>query len=121
MTHYPQTPLELMKSRYNAFVALDGEYLAKTTTQKTSTDMSAYENIEWIKLDIIDSYDNIVEFKTYFKEDGILNLLHEKSSFIKEDGMWKYNSGEIFNSKIQRNEICPCGSGRKYKKCCMKS
>lgn len=23
-------------------------------------------------------------------------------------------------SKIQRNDPCPCGSGKKYKKCCMK-
>ena len=22
--------------------------------------------------------------------------------------------------KIGRNEVCPCGSGKKYKKCCMK-
>ncbi len=22
--------------------------------------------------------------------------------------------------KIQRNELCPCGSGKKYKKCCLK-
>jgi preprotein translocase subunit SecA len=22
--------------------------------------------------------------------------------------------------KIQRNELCPCGSGKKYKNCCLK-
>ncbi len=22
--------------------------------------------------------------------------------------------------KIYRNELCPCGSGKKYKKCCLK-
>jgi preprotein translocase subunit SecA len=25
------------------------------------------------------------------------------------------------NPKIQRNELCPCGSGKKYKKCCYHS
>ncbi|MGK0272577.1 MAG: TPR repeat protein [Cocleimonas sp.] len=25
----------------------------------------------------------------------------------------------ILSNKIQRNETCPCGSGKKYKKCCM--
>lgn len=24
-------------------------------------------------------------------------------------------------SKIRRNELCPCGSGRKYKNCCLKN
>ncbi|QTA80963.1 SEC-C motif-containing protein [Desulfonema limicola] len=24
------------------------------------------------------------------------------------------------NPKIGRNDLCPCGSGKKYKKCCMK-
>lgn len=23
--------------------------------------------------------------------------------------------------KVQRNEPCPCGSGKKYKKCCLKA
>lgn len=25
------------------------------------------------------------------------------------------------NDKIRRNDLCPCGSGKKYKKCCMLS
>ncbi|MFN5370222.1 MAG: SEC-C metal-binding domain-containing protein [Bacteroidia bacterium] len=24
------------------------------------------------------------------------------------------------NPEIGRNDLCPCGSGKKYKKCCMK-
>ena len=24
-----------------------------------------------------------------------------------------------FNRKVGRNELCPCGSGKKYKNCCM--
>jgi len=27
-------------------------------------------------------------------------------------------SGEAISQKIDRNSICPCGSGKKYKKCC---
>ena len=36
------------------------------------------------------------------------------SSEIQKDKL----SGKI---KIGRNELCPCGSGKKYKKCCLKS
>jgi len=116
---YPQTPKELMISRYEAFVALDGEYLAKTTTQKISTDMRAYKNITWLKLDIIEAVNDEVEFKAYYKEDDKIRLLHERSKFVKQNGMWLYDSGVIFNTQIGRNEPCPCGSKRKYKKCCM--
>ena len=114
------TPKELMKSRYDAFVRMDGEYLSQTTTQDMSTDMSAYERIEWLKLEVADAYEDIVEFKAYFREDNIIQVLHEKSRFVEVDGVWKYSDGELFNTQIQRNETCPCGSGKKYKKCCMK-
>lgn len=112
------TPEELMRSRYDAFVRMDGEYLAKTTTKDTPTDMSAYANIEWLKLEVIDAVDCEVEFKAYYRQDDQIYLLHERSTFVKLDGKWLYDSGELFNTKIQRNELCPCGSGRKYKKCC---
>ena len=115
---YPSTPKELMQSRYDAFVRGDGVYLAETTTQKTSTDMSAYSNITWLKLEILNAYDDIVEFKAYYKENDKIFLLHEKSRFVKVDGRWKYQDGEIFNTPIKRNELCPCGSGKKFKRCC---
>ena len=113
------TPEQLMRSRYEAFVNMDGEYLAQTTTQKTSTDMSAYKNIEWLKLDVLDARGDIVEFRAYYREDGEMQVLHEVSHFVQVDGEWKYDSGEMKPSKIERNESCPCGSGKKYKKCCM--
>ena len=114
------TPKQLMKSRYDAFVRMDGQYLQDTTTLDVSIDMSVYENIEWLKLDILEAYENVVEFKAYFREDKTLQLLHEKSFFTEVDGVWKYSDGELLNTQIQRNETCPCGSGKKYKKCCMK-
>ena len=115
------TPKQLMQSRYDAFVRMDGKYLQETTTLDVSTDMSPYENIEWLKLDILDAYDDVVEFKAYFREDETLRVLHEKSTFVEVDGVWKYSDGELLNTQIQRNEACPCSSGKKYKKCCMKA
>jgi len=47
------TPSQLMQSRYDAFVRMDGQYLQDTTTLDVSTDMTVYENIEWLKLDIL--------------------------------------------------------------------
>lgn len=109
-----------MQSRYDAFVRMDGEYLSQTTTQDISTDMTSYENIEWLKLDILDAHEDIVEFKAYFREENSMQVLHEKSRFVEVEGEWKYTDGELYSTQIQRNETCPCGSGKKYKKCCMK-
>lgn len=112
------TPEELMRSRYDAFVKKDWEYLVKTSVNQTIEELSAPTSIKWLKLEVLKSYDDIVEFKAYYLENENINVLHEKSRFIKEDGIWKYLDGELFNSKIERNESCPCGSGKKFKKCC---
>ena len=112
------TPKELMISRYKAFVNLDWKYLAETSTTQTIEELSISQAIEWLKLDVLDAYDNIVEFKAYYRENTKIYLLHEKSSFILVDNTWKYDTGELYNSKIERNEPCPCGSGKKFKKCC---
>ena len=109
---------ELMRSRYDAFVKEDWAYLAQTSVHQTIEDLSNSLPINWLKLDVVDAHDNIVEFKAYYKENGKIQVLHEKSNFIKEDGTWKYLDGELYNSKIERNESCPCGSGKKFKKCC---
>ena len=112
------SPKELMKSRYDAFVRQDWNYLVRTSTNQTLEELSGASDIKWLKLNIINSYDNVVEFKAYYKENNKTDVLHEKSTFIQEDGMWKYNDGELYNSKIERNELCPCGSGKKFKRCC---
>ncbi len=112
------TPKELMISRYEAFMKKDWEYLAYTSTSQTVEELAMMPDLEWLKLDVLDAHENIVEFKAYYREDGKISILHEKSYFIQEEGEWKYSEGELFNSKVERNELCPCGSGKKYKKCC---
>ena len=118
MTTLPLTPHELMKSRYEAFVKEDWNYIVETSINQKKEDFIGMSSTEWLKLDVIDAHDNIVEFKAYYRENGNLYVLHEKSNFIKVDGLWKYLDGELFNTRIQRNETCPCGSGKKFKKCC---
>jgi len=114
------TPKELMISRYEAFVKKDWQYLAHTSTSQTQEELAMMPELEWLKLDVLEAYENVVEFKAYYKENGKIGVLHEKSNFIQKDGVWKYHDGKLFNSKVERNELCPCGSGKKYKKCCAK-
>jgi len=118
------TPEELMRSRYSAYVNGDGRYLVSSTIKDNQhvDDAELIEefsnSVEWLKLNILDSTDTQVEFKAYYREGSSIKLLHERSNFILENGIWMYVDGELFNSKVQRNEDCPCGSGKKYKKCC---
>ena len=111
-------PEELMRSRYEAFVQKDWNYLAQTSINQTVEELSHSSSIEWLKLDVLNSDNNTVEFKAFYKENGKVNILHEMSTFVKVDGIWKYQEGELYNTKIERNESCPCGSGKKFKKCC---
>ena len=113
------SPKELMISRYEAFVREDWEYLAHTSTSQDISELKLMPKLEWLKLEVIDAYENIVEFKAYYRENGVINVLHEKSHFIFIDGSWKYKDGELYNTQVQRNEPCPCGSGKKFKKCCL--
>ncbi|WP_368735873.1 YchJ family metal-binding protein [Polaribacter sargassicola] len=45
-----------------------------------------------MKLDVLQSTKNTVEFKAYFYEKGSLNVIHENSFFEKENNYWVYKN-----------------------------
>ncbi len=127
-----------MRSRFTAFVRGDFDHIANTYAKdmrdrfKPSAAESMANSVRWISLAISDTNGGgedddtgMVEFSARFKEGGKLKLHHERSNFRREEGRWVYVDG-ITNpegrprrlEKVGRNEACPCGSGRKYKKCC---
>lgn len=67
-----------------------------------------------------------VSFTAKYSVNGIEQELREDASFLREDGEWRYLDGDVHGHtpyrrdapKIGRNDPCPCGSGKKYKKCC---
>ncbi len=117
-----QTAVELMRSRYSAYVLKNGQYLYDTCSQKLQNidDINAIKshNIEWLGLKIESYGDDEVTFMVYYKENGRIEVMKERSFFIYENGKLKYDRGEMLEVKILRNEPCPCGSGKKYKRCC---
>ena len=53
-----------------------------------------------------------------------LNLRHKTDPAAMGDGMAPEDSEEVhmYNGvKVGRNDPCPCGSGKKFKKCCGKN
>lgn len=106
----PKTALELMKSRYTAYVVGDAKYIMKTThpqnieyTKDTQTWTSSIKefssNSEFVGLSILDFIEgddvSFVTFNALIKQNGQDSSFIEKSRFEKVDGMWLYHSGEI--------------------------
>ena len=61
-----------------------------------------------------------VHFKVWFLIVDKLHLLEEHSRFVRIDGHWGYVDGVLLPHpvlKIGRNDLCPCGSGKKFKAC----
>lgn len=133
------TAEQLMRSRYTAYVVDDEEYLYKTWHSSMREREAQHEKamLLWQGLEIVSTVDGMpgdtsgtVEFIAHFKANNRTGKVHEKSSFIYEEKRWYYLDGEeqepvstiktvINKPKVGRNEPCPCGSGKKYKRCCI--
>ncbi|TRY30049.1 YchJ family protein [Aliiglaciecola sp. M165] len=128
-TTYPPSPEQLMRSRYSAYQQSDYQYIYDTYAKEQQKAISVKEiskssaGSSWLNLIIINTFEtDKVEFKAIYKEAKQFFMLHENSTFLKEDGFWRYRDGIIFEDsgllKPGRNDNCPCGSGKKFKKCC---
>ena len=126
-----QTAEALMRSRYTAFTRGEVAYLRATQLAPTRS-MSWEEterwakSVHWLSLQIVSKEagaasdeQGAVEFIARYLEDAAVHALHERSTFLKRDGAWRYDAGtpEVTVSKVERNAPCPCGSGRKFKSC----
>jgi len=125
-----ETAEQLMRSRYTAFSEMDNEYLLASWAVKTRPEQLDNDEtgVNWIKLEITETeqgtaQDNsgTVSFIASFIASGHLCQMQEKSRFIKEDNTWFYLDGipKSSTKKIARNSLCPCGSGKKFKRCCL--
>jgi len=126
----------LMRSRYTAYTKKDVDHLLRSwhpTTRPRSGKFNLQEDISWTGLEIVSTegggpgdVQGTVGFIARFISSGKSGCLHEKSRFVRQDGQWLYVNGDILQekpatgAKIGRNDQCPCGSGRKYKKCCLR-
>ena len=93
----------LMRSRYSAYASHQADYLVATTHisqrkhyPKTEILNWATTN-KWLKLEIVKTTENTVEFKAYFSDNALQNHIHhELSTFTFENGSWFYVNGQFF-------------------------
>jgi SEC-C motif-containing protein len=138
-TRQAETPEALMRSRYSAYALQRIPYLARTLHPSERDDFDEEgaarwsRESEWLGLEIVSAtgtnpgdQTGMVEFRAHYTRDGATQVHHERSEFRRADGVWYFRDGKPVGApqvrrtapKIGRNDPCPCGSGKKYKKCC---
>ena len=140
-TSRPDTAEKLMRSRYSAYVTGEIDHVERTCDpgSRDSFDKEAAlswaKESEWLGLQIVATRDGKpgdetgeVEFKAHYRRDGKDTVHHEVSLFTFLPGTsgseWFYSDGRDIlqpmrsEPKAGRNDPCPCGSGKKFKKCC---
>ncbi|CAB3771962.1 YchJ family protein [Paraburkholderia humisilvae] len=100
------TALELMRSRYSAYVLGDTDYLRATWAPHTcpadlDVDPSAPDAPRWLGLQIkrfatVDDTHAEVDFVARYKLGGRAHRLEESSRFVRgDDGRWRYVDGVV--------------------------
>lgn len=122
----PETPEELMRSRYTAYAQANTDYIGQTMKGPAAVGFDAEhakqwsKQIQWQSLKVIRSdykdKEGMVEFIATYLVNGNKDFIYEISAFYREDNRWYYVDGTT--PKIGRNDVCPCGSQKKFKKCC---
>ncbi|MDY7219058.1 YchJ family protein [Denitrificimonas sp. JX-1] len=123
------TPQTLMRARYSAFVKGDIHFIQLTTlpTQHSALDLKAItqwsNNSQWLGLEVLsealeaDQRHAWVKFIAHWQDELGTHQHHENSLFIKPAEQWYFYDPNI-PLRAERNAPCPCGSTRKFKKCC---
>ncbi len=132
----------LVRARYSAFATQQYAYIVQTTHPLDRDELDAQniaENMSeiiWHSLNITDCGQEVgsdgeqvfdtVTFSALYERSGKLYTLSEVSYFQRLDDTLYYLEGISHRPegyrrampKVGRNDPCPCGSGKKYKKCC---
>jgi SEC-C motif-containing protein len=130
----------LLRARYSAFNRADIKFIENSHSTKTrgQVDFAGIEqwarDAEWKKLEVIrvergqaGDADGEIEFKAHYRLHNKDCVLHEVGEFAYKQRQWWYMDSKLpemkqyvrETPKIGRNDPCACGSGRKFKKCCM--
>ena len=136
------TAQALMRSRYVAYTRGDVSYIERTLApeSRAAFDERATRDwareARWLGLEILSTEhggtdDDLghVEFIATYEQRGERMAHRERSRFRRDKALgWLFVAGEARAEKqsaapvkverIGRNDPCPCGSGKKYKKCC---
>ncbi|MBP2326758.1 SEC-C motif-containing protein [Kibdelosporangium banguiense] len=88
----------LMRSRFSAYAMRDAAYLLRTwhaTTRPKTLDFDP--GLRWTRLEIVGKTgggpfhtEGTVEFNAHYRTGDGAEVMHENSSFVRQDGNWVY-------------------------------
>ena len=133
-----RTPEELMRARFTAHCQRNYPFLVESTHPDHRAGVSEEEisqwasHINWTTLEVHSASpgesddEGHVSFTAAFTIKDVEQILREDSVFSKANGKWYYVDGHVHGQepyqrdepRVGRNDACPCGSGKKFKKCC---
>jgi tetratricopeptide (TPR) repeat protein len=98
----------------NIYEAYDGSYWSrkkkKVPTEEDKLLLDQVEN---------DPYD-LFSMMSGFSDEKDTDLGDDDQYYKEDYGSWQQNTTPAKSQKVGRNAPCPCGSGKKYKRCCGK-
>jgi SEC-C motif domain protein len=134
----PATAEALMRARYTAYAIGNIDYIftshdpdTVSGVDRNNTELWS-KGSEWLGLEILGTErgletdnDGIVEFVARYKIKGVTLTHRERATFKRHGKRWVFVDGQEIKGppvknlepRVGRNEPCPCGSGKKYKKC----
>jgi len=130
----------LMRSRYSAYALGKIDYLHDSLAPEARYDFDRKsvshwsKQSQWLGLEILSTEaggegdaSGHVEFIAHFVAEGERRAHRERSlfRFDQDEGRWYFveeanrkSAPIVKGAQPGRNDPCPCGSGKKYKKCC---
>lgn len=133
------TAESLMRARYTAHVMKNVDFIVKTTHSSSYDPKHHKKIVDWVatttwkELQVLETHkggsedqEGYVLFRACYEQNGEAKVHNEHSYFKKEQGNWYFVRGRLpvvkntpaRRQKVARNAPCPCGSGKKYKRCC---
>lgn len=123
-----------VRARYTAFAVKRLDHVENSHAPEIRADFNRAEaermaeECEWKSLRIHSAEEHgdeaAIEFVMQIRRNGGVIMKAGKSRFRREAGQWLFVSTKaaphlehVQSNKVNRNDPCPCGSGKKYKKC----
>jgi len=133
---WPKNPKAMLEARYKAYTKGDVQFILDSCHPDIRGNQNRKEIERWskeskwlglyIEEDSDDGNTGFVKFTCRYEQNGEDVVHREIAEFRKhEDGKWYYYDSRSPTAtfrreepKVGRNDPCPCGSGKKFKKCC---
>ena len=132
---WPSSPRKLLEARYNTFVAGDVDFILESHHPETRAQVDRASIQAWskesqwhgfeVESERVEGDKAFLRFAVRYTRGTETFTHREDAEFRKSDAKWMYFDSQFpkqesikrDGEKTGRNDPCPCGSGKKFKKC----